>query len=96
MKAIIKCLEDIKRYALLSAKRVLNIEEAALLTGQTADTLRRKVAAGKIPAHRPFGKSLYFDRAELEECMLHGRIGTQEEAEQAAAREILMRKGGKK
>ena len=87
MNEILQRLETIERYALLGAKQVLTISEAALFTGLTKQTLYRYTCAKAIPHYKggKGGNQLYFDRAELEAWMKQNKVETRQEAEQAAA-----------
>jgi excisionase family DNA binding protein len=70
-------LDRLERATALS-KNVLDINEAAMLTGYTVKYLRLLIAKRDIPHYRR-GNRLYFDRDEIEEWMLGERIPTNEE-----------------
>lgn len=48
------------------AKRWLNSRELAEYIGSTPEAVRKMVIREKIPAYRPFGKTLLFDRHEID------------------------------
>jgi excisionase family DNA binding protein len=48
------------------AKRWLNSRELAEYIGSTPEAIRKMVIREKIPAYRPFGKTLLFDRHEID------------------------------
>lgn len=77
-------LEEIKRYSLLSAKKVLTLDEAALLTGLTREYIYRLTCSKAIPFYKPNGRRLYFDRSELEAWLKRNRIATTDETDGAA------------
>lgn len=95
-EAILSKLETIEVYSLLAAKNVLNLEDAAILTGLSKSHLYRLTCTHQIPYYRPNGKIIYFDRGELESWMKQNRIATKQEAEQAAIAYVVTgnQKGG--
>uniref|UniRef100_B3EKL0 Putative excisionase n=1 Tax=Chlorobium phaeobacteroides (strain BS1) TaxID=331678 RepID=B3EKL0_CHLPB len=73
-------------------KTVLNMKEAALLTGLSLSHLYKLTCTpGAIPCYKPSGKALYFHREELEAWLLRGRKATAEEIEAAAFTHIAMK-----
>lgn len=86
-------LNAIERYSLLGAKKVLNIDDVAILTGLSKSHLYKLTCSKQIPHYKPNTKAMYFDRAEIEEWMLQNRVTTQAEAEQQANGYVL-KKGG--
>ena len=97
-------LKRIEELALLAAKDVLNTNDAALYLGISKEYLYRLVFLRKIPFYKGAGGKLtYFAKSELNEWMLHRRVQTQEEQEQAAIAHVInnpiggrVRKGGAK
>lgn len=88
-------LDAIKRYSLLAAKTVLNLEDVALLTGLSKSHLYKLTCTRQIPHYKQNGKNMYFDRAEVEAWMKQNRVTTQAEAEQQAiAYTVTGKKGG--
>lgn len=82
---ILEELRNIKRYTLLHAKTVVDLDDACLLTGLSKSRLYALTSGGKIPYHKsPGGRNIYFDRKELDEWMLSRRFASEEELEQAA------------
>ena len=79
MTYLIELLQRLERNTLLAAKRVLNIEDAALLTGLTVQHLYKLTSARQIPFSKPNGKQVYFDKEELENWMRKGRVKTIDE-----------------
>ncbi len=86
---IIKKLNNIERYTILAAKNVLNIDDVSLLTGYSKFYIYKLTCTSKIPHYKPNGKSIYFDRNEVEAWMKRNRVNSIEEAEQQAANYIL-------
>lgn len=78
--------EKIEALSLLAAKNVLDINDVAILTGFSVGYIYRLTSQHKIPHYKPNGKSLYFDRAELEAWMKQNRVITNDEAAAEAAR----------
>lgn len=92
---ILRELEAIKRYSLLAAKNVLDLEDVALLTGLSKSHLYKMTCRHLLPFYRPNGKCLYFDKVEIEGWMKQNRVTTQTEAEQQAiAYTVTGKKGG--
>lgn len=82
---IFERLERIERYAIIAAKKVLNIEEVAFFTGLSKSWLYKATCRKEIPHYKPNGKLLYFDRGEIEDWMKQNRIATSEEINVEAA-----------
>ena len=69
---------------LYSTKRVMNFEEVCKYIGMSASALYKMTSAGTIPFHKPRGKMLYFDKAEIDEWLLQNRNETVAEKEKLA------------
>ena len=91
---ILKELTEIKRYTLLQAKSVLTLDDVVLLTGLSKSHLYRLTCTHQIPFYKPNGKTVFFDRNELEAWMRQNRVGTQQEAEGKALNFILKKDAG--
>lgn len=91
---ILKELTEIKRYTLLQAKSVLTLDDVVLLTGLSKSHLYRLTCTHQIPFYKPNGKTVFFDRNEIEAWMRQNRVGTQQEAENGAIRYILDKEAG--
>jgi excisionase family DNA binding protein len=91
---ILKELTEIKRYTLLQAKSVLTLDDVVLLTGLSKSHLYRLTCTHQIPFYKPNGKTVFFDRNEIEAWMRQNRVGTQQEAESGAIRYILDKEAG--
>lgn len=97
-------LKRIEELTVLAAKDVFNTNDAALYLGISKQYLYRLVFLRKIPFYKGAGGKLtYFAKSELNEWMLHRRVQTQEEQEQAAIAHVInnpiggrVRKGGAK
>ena len=87
-------LERIENLLVLN-KTVLNMREAAILTGLSLSHLYKLTSTNGIPCYKPTGKAIYFNREELEAWMLRGRKATAEEIETAACTHVTMKKGAK-
>lgn len=95
MEEIQKQLEEIRSLCLCAAKNVLDINDVANLTGFSIGYIYRLTSQHKIPHYKPNGKSLYFDRAELEAWMKQNRVNTTDEAAQIAAEHLAQLNGNK-
>jgi excisionase family DNA binding protein len=68
-------------------KRLLTLKEACQYIGISRSYMHKLTAARKIPFSKPYGKIIYFDKAELEEWLLNkNRVKTNEEINDEADR----------
>lgn len=72
-QAINARLDRIERLTLIGAKDVLDIDEAAMMTGYTKAFLYRLTSSKKIPHYKKCRK-LYFKKKELEDWMLDSKV----------------------
>lgn len=92
---IFEKLESIERMLIeqsLLKKEVLNFSEAAHFLEVSHSHLYKLTSSGGIPAYKPNGKKLYFNRKELETWLLSNKQVSSGELEQEA-NEYLMKKG---
>lgn len=68
---------------LLGAKNVIDVEEAAMLTGYTVKGIYTLTSEKRIPHYKKNGK-LYFKKDELEAWMTENRVMTQREIDSKA------------
>lgn len=81
---------------LAGQKDTLTLEETALYSGISKSYLYKLTSAGSIPHYKPEGKTIYFDRAELDAWLKRNRVRTAQEIEQDATNHITATgKGGK-
>ena len=66
----------IERNTLLASKNVLTIEDVAVLIGLTKSWLYKATSRNEIPYYKPNGKTIYFDRKEIESWLLQNRVST--------------------
>lgn len=83
MSAILAELQDIKRAVLLAQKDTLNISDCALYTGYAVQTLYSMVCRKEIPYYKR-GRSVFFDKGDIEKWMRGMRIASNEEIEERA------------
>lgn len=76
-------IQELKRYAVMGAKQSLNLSEAVLFTGLSAQRIYELTMRREIP-HYKRGKKLYFDRLELDEWLKGIKVPTAQEAEAQA------------
>jgi len=92
---ILEKLESIEKMLIeqnLLKKEVLNFTEAAVYLEVSHSHLYKLTSSGSIPAYKPNGKKLYFNRKELESWLLSNKQVSTNEVEQEAD-EYLMKKG---
>lgn len=68
----------------LQQKEVLNFNEAAIYLEVSHSHLYKLTSTGKVPAYKPNGKKLYFNRLELNEWLLSNRQRTNGEIDNEA------------
>lgn len=90
---IMKQLADIRKFSLLAAKNVLDIDDVVVLTGLSKGYIYKLTCKKEIPHYKPNGKLIYFDRQEVEMWMKQNRVNSFAEAEQQASK-YLIEKGG--
>lgn len=84
-------LDRIEQIALISAKSVLDINEAATLTGLSVGHIYRLTSGRMIP-HFKKNRKLYFKKSELENWMLEQKVLTEEEADSKATTYVTTHK----
>lgn len=92
---ILEKLESIERMLIeqsLLKKEVLNFNETAEYLEVSHSHLYKLTSSGSIPAYKPNGKKLYFNRKELDQWLLSNKQVSTDEIEQQAS-EYLMKKG---
>jgi excisionase family DNA binding protein len=82
LEDIAKRLERLERATLLN-KAVLDVKEAAMLTGYSVKYMRLLIAQHEVPYYRR-GNRLFFNRSELEDWMLNERYPSNEEIKRRA------------
>lgn len=91
---ILQELQEIKNAALLAAKPILTMDDAAAFMGVTKCNLYKLVSAKRIPYYKSAGgKFTYFKRTELEQWLTAVRVPTNEELEAQAATRSATRGG---
>jgi len=80
-------LDNIERLLVeqsLLKKEVLNFNETALYLEVSHSHLYKLTSTGAIPAYKPNGKKLYFNRQELDEWLLSNKQTSTDEIQQKA------------
>ena len=70
--------DQLQTATLLAAKNVIDVEEAAMLTGYTVKGIYTLTSEKRIPHSKKNGK-LYFKKDELEAWMTENKVLTQRE-----------------
>lgn len=95
-ETILKELQEIKAIALLAAKPILTMKEAAAFLGVSMAYLYKLVCAKKVPYYKSAGgKMTYFDREELTQWLKAVRVPTDEELQAQAVTHSVMKGGAK-
>lgn len=84
-KEIKEQLDRIEQYAMIAAKSMLNIKEAAIILGMTIEGVRYLVRNNTLPYYKPNVHRLYFKKSELEDWMMQNRSKSMTEIESEAA-----------
>lgn len=84
-KEIKEQLDRIEQYAMIAAKSMLNIKEAAIILGMTIEGVRCLVRNNTLPYYKPNINRLYFKKSELEDWMMQNRSKSMTEIESEAA-----------
>lgn len=84
-------LDRIERLTLISAKAVLDIDEASLFTGFSKGHLYRLTSERQIP-HYKKSRKLYFKKSELEAWLLEDKVLTAEDIDSQAATYVVTHK----
>lgn len=74
-----KLEEQVKAMALLGSKNVLTADDVALLTGLSKSHIYKLTCYKQIPYYKCNGKSIYFDKTEIENWMKEKRVFTVDE-----------------
>ncbi len=69
---------------LAGQKATLTLEEASTYTGISKSYLYKLTSTGRVPHFKPEGKTIYFDRVELDGWLKRNRVKTNDEIEQEA------------
>lgn len=83
--------DQLQTATLLAAKNVIDVEEAAMLTGYTVKGIYTLTSEKRIPHYKKNGK-LYFKKDELEAWMTESRVLTVGEIRSKAQTHIATRK----
>lgn len=81
----------VERLALIGAKPVLDLDEAALFTGLSKGHLYRLTSEKQIP-HYKKNRKLYFKKTELEAWLLEERVLTAAEIDSQATTYVVTHK----
>lgn len=85
-------LENMLSGQTMLKKEVLNFNEAALYLDVSHSHLYKLTSKGAIPAYKPNGKKLYFNREELNNWLLSNKLTTKDEID-TLADNYLIKKG---
>lgn len=94
-QAIMERLDEIKRATLIGVKDSLTIEECAMLTGYSVQTLYTFTSKREIP-HFKRGNYLYFSKREIEKWLQSNPVPTVEQTNCVATTYVATHRGGVK
>lgn len=81
-EAVMAKLEDIRRATIIGSKDTLTLEECAMVTGYSTQTLYAYTSKRLIP-HFKRGNYLFFSKKEVEQWLKSNRVPTIEETSAA-------------
>lgn len=88
LETIARKIDELQSIALIGAKPILSLREAARFLDYSEQTMYRKVSDGEIPYSKQGGK-LFFVKKDLEEWATRGRRRSNKELEQMATTHVL-------
>ena len=88
-------LREIKGLAELNAKQVLNLDDAAALTGLSKSYLYKLTSTHQLPFSKPCGRTIFIGREDLQNWLMRHRQPTTEERLQEALKDKT-KKGGRR
>lgn len=71
-------------------KKVLTFDEASEYTGIRKSYLYKLTHRADIPFYKPRGKMIYFDRDELEQWLLQGKVKSSDEINLMANEQLIL------
>ena len=94
---LLERLEALEQKSMLSGiyqKNVLTSQEAAMYLGWSMSYLYKKTMNKDIPHYCPMGKTLYFDRLELEAWLKRNRVASNDEISRKVQTDIAVGQKG--
>jgi excisionase family DNA binding protein len=88
-----KFAEIVANKAIICTKDVLTSDEAANYLGISKGSLYQMTMKNRLPFYRPSGRTIYFDRKELQDWMKQNRVSTKEELNAKAESYCISKKG---
>lgn len=89
-------MDELASITALSTKKVLRVKDLCLLTGFKPAQIYRLTCYNQIPHYNLNGKTLFFDRDEIDKWLKNNKIATNEEIRERATKYVLGGKGGEK
>ena len=89
-------MDELASVTALSTKKVLRVKDLCLLTGFKPGQIYRLTCYNQIPHYNLNGKTLFFDREEIDKWMKNNKVATNEEIRERATKYVLGGKGGEK
>jgi excisionase family DNA binding protein len=85
-------IQELKTISLIGQKEVLDIDEAAILTGLSRQALYTMCRNRNIPYYKSKGgKKSYFKKSELTDWMLHTKVSTADTIEAESRNRTYLR-----
>lgn len=93
---LLEKMDELASVTALSTKKVLRVKDLCLLTGFKAGQIYRLTCYNQIPHYTLNGKTLFFDREEIDKWLKNNKVATNEEIRERATKYVLGGKGGEK
>ena len=97
MTIFVNQMASLEETTALAGKKMLRVKDLARLTGFSLSQIYRLTSGKKIPYYPLNGKTIFFDRDEVDKWLRKTRISTNEELDNEANRYVYLkkRKGGR-
>lgn len=93
MELIISKLQELENLIITSGqKKVLTMDEVSKYTGLSKSYLYKLTSSKQIPFYKPNGKTIFFEREELENWLLQNRAKTTTEIDEEASTFVTLKK----
>jgi len=93
MENIISKLQELENLIINNGqKKVLTVDEVSTYTGLSKSYLYKLTSSKEIPFYKPNGKTIFFEREELENWLLRNRAKTKSEIEEDAINYVTLNK----
>jgi excisionase family DNA binding protein len=90
IKKLEEGIERLER-GMFGFKRIMTLPELAVYIGLAESYIYKLTSRNVIPHYQPLGKTIYFDRYEIDDWILKNKVPSKQEIERKANAMILRR-----